>query len=136
MTVSGVLPDVNLLLAFGWRSHADHQQCRAWFSSLPGFATCAITELGFLRVSMSPAYRAGHEDASRVLQSLTLQNGASFLPCDLPTASMAPVSRYKDTTDCYLVELARKHSCRLATLDEGILRASWAQGTAFHPFQP
>lgn len=130
-----VLPDVNLLLAFGWRSHANHQQCRSWFSSLPRFATCAITELGFLRVSMSPAYRASYQDASRVLQSLTSQEAASFLYCDLPTTEIAPVSSYKDTTDCYLVGLAQKHSLKLATLDEGILRAPWAEGIAFHPFQ-
>ena len=135
MNRPGVLPDVNLLLAFGWRSHADHQLCRAWFSSLPGFATCAITELGFLRVSMSPAYRASHEDASRVLGSLTTWETASFLHCDLTPLSMVPVAGYKDTTDCYLVSLARKHSCKLATLDEGILGAPWAEGWVFHPFR-
>ena len=136
MSSPRILPDVNLLLAFGWRSHTDHQHCRAWFSSLSSFATCAITELGFLRVSMSPAYRASYQDASRVLQSLTVQEASSFLDCDLPTSRMAIVSRYKDTTDCYLIELARKHSFKLATLDEGILKAPWAGGIAFHPFRP
>ena len=135
MSSPGILPDVNLLLAFGWRSHAEHQRCRTWFSSLPGFATCAITELGFLRVSMSPAYRASHHDAARVLHSLTSLRTASFLNCDLPTSQIAPVSGYRDTTDCYLVELARKHSLNFATLDEGILKAPWAGATAFHPFQ-
>lgn len=129
-----VLPDVNLLLAYGWRSHPDHLKCRSWILGLSGFATCAITELGFLRVSMSPAYRASYQDASRVLQSLTTLQSASFLNCDLPVFQIAPVSSYKDTTDCYLVELARKHSLRLATLDEGILGASWSKSTAFHPF--
>ncbi len=135
MSLPSVLPDVNLLLAFGWRSHPDHQQCREWFSGLSSFSTCAITELGFLRVSMSPAYRASHQDAALVLLSLTSRKAASFLDCDLATSRMATVSRYKDTTDCYLVELARKHSLKLATLDEGILKAPWAAGTAFHPFQ-
>jgi toxin-antitoxin system PIN domain toxin len=134
MSSLAVLPDVNLLLAFGWRSHPDHQQCRSWIVGLPRFITCAITELGFLRVSMSPAYRASYEDASRVLESLTRLRTASFLNCDLPVSQIAPVTNYKDTTDCYLVELARKHSLRLATLDEGILRESWSESTAFHPF--
>lgn len=130
-----VLPDVNLLLAFGWRSHPDHQRSRAWIGGLSGFVTCAITELGFLRVSMSPAYRASHQDATRVLESLTALKAASFLPCDLSASRIGGVSSYKDTTDCYLVELARKHSLRLATLDEGILRAPWSGPTAFHPFR-
>lgn len=131
-----VLPDVNLLLAWGWRSHPDHQRCRSWIADLSGFATCAITELGFLRVSMSPAYRASYQDASRVLQSLTSLQTASFLNCDLPVSRITPVSNHKDTTDCYLVELARKHSLQLATLDEGVLKASWSETTAFHPFHP
>jgi predicted nucleic acid-binding protein len=130
-----VLPDVNLLLAFGWRSHSDHERCRSWLSGLPRFATCPITELGFLRVSMSPAYRASHEDASRVLGSLISRQSASFLPCDLPVPGIAPVSAYQETTGCYLVELARKHSMKLATLDEGILKAAWSRGIAFHPFR-
>ncbi len=135
MSSNLILPDVNLLLAFGWHSHPDHHQCRAWIAGLSGFATCAITELGFLRVSMSPAYRATYQDASRVLQSLTSLQTATFLNCDLSVSQIAPVSNYKDTTDCYLVELACKHSLKLATLDEGILKAPWSKSTAFHPFR-
>lgn len=131
----GVLPDVNLLLAFGWRSHPEHRKAREWFAALPGFFTCPITELGFLRVSMSPAYKATQSDAMQVLGSLLSRKEAVFLPCDLPASGLPAVSGYKDTTDSYLVELARKHSCRLATLDEGILAASWTQGGAFHPFR-
>ena len=136
MSAPPVLPDVNLLLAYGWRSHADHGKSRAWFAGLPGFATCPITELGFLRVSMSPAYRASFEDAMTVLNTLTTLGTAGFLSCDLPTAPMARVSRYKDTTDAYLVSLARQHGYRLATLDEGLLTAPWADGVVFHPFLP
>lgn len=136
MASRGILPDVNLLLAYGWRSHVDHQRCRAWFGGLKSFATCAITELGFLRVSMSPAYRARHEDASRVLESLLARDSAAFLHCDLPISRMPIVAAYRDTTDSYLVALARKHSLMFATLDEGILRAPWATGVAFHPFRP
>ena len=133
MSAPPVLPDVNLLLAYGWRSHADHGRSRAWFAGLSGFATCPITELGFLRVSMSSAYRASYEDAAAVLNTLTTMGTAGFLSCDLPTAPMTPVSRYKDTTDAYLVSLARQHGYRFATLDEGILKAPWADGVAFNP---
>ena len=133
MSAAPVLPDVNLLLAYGWRSHADHGESRAWFAGLSGFATCPITELGFLRVSMSPAYRASFEDATTVLHTLTTMGAAGFLSCDLPTAPMTPVARYKDTTDAYLVSLAREHGYRFATLDDGILNAPWADGVAFNP---
>lgn len=134
MSDSPVLPDVNLLLAYGWRSHADHRRSRAWFAALSKFATCPITELGFLRVSMSPAYRASFEDAARILNVLTSMRSARFLSCDLPTARISLVTRHKDTTDAYLVALAAKHAYRFSTLDEGILKAPWAGGIAFHPF--
>lgn len=130
-----VLPDVNLLLAYGWRSHANHMECRTWLDSLPKFATCAITELGFLRVSMSPAYRASYENAMKVLAELTSRRSATFLACNLPTTLMPRVSSYKDTTDCYLVELAHMSAYQFATLDEGILKATWTKGIAFHPFK-
>ena len=130
-----ILPDVNLLLAYGWRSHQQHEDCRKWFFRLPRFATCAITELGFLRVSMSPAYRASHEDALMVLDSLKQRSACSFLDCNLPADQMSPVASYKDITDSYLVALARHNACRFATLDEGILAAPWATGVAYHPFR-
>ena len=120
-----VLPDVNLLLAYGWRSHANHDETRRWFAGLPKFATCAITELGFLRVSMSPGYRASLTDALAVLASLTSQPTARFLDCKTTSAALPPVSSYKDITDAYLVALVRQHSCRFATLDEGVLKAAW-----------
>lgn len=134
MTAPPVLPDLNLLLAYGWRPHPAHEKTRAWIAELSEFSTCPITELGFLWVNMSPAYRASFEDASTVLETLTTRETARFLSCDLPTSAMPPVSRCNDTTDCYLVSLARQHALRLATFDEGILKASWAGGVAFHPF--
>lgn len=130
-----VLADVNLLLAYGWRSHPRHIECRAWFRGLPKYATCAITGLGFLRVSMSPAYRATFEDAARILSDLTESRAHVFLECNLPAAQAPPVDSHKDTTDSYLVALARRNSMRFATLDEGILAATWAEGVAFHPFR-
>lgn len=129
------LPDVNLLLAYGWQSHGEHKRTREWFARLARYATCAITELGFLRVSMSPAYRANGADVRRVLESLTGRRGAVFLECGVPVSEMGAVTSYKDVTDCYLVELARRNGCRFATLDEGILKAEWAKGVAFHPFR-
>lgn len=135
MSAAPVLPDVNLLLAYGWRSHEAHVESRAWFAGLSAFSTCAIMELGFLRVSMSPAYRASFEDAASVLETLTTMGSATFLSCDLPTAPMTPVSRYQDTTDAYLVALAHHHGYRFATLDKGILEAPWADGIAFNPLR-
>jgi len=128
-----VLPDINILLAYGWQQHPLHASCSEWLDGLAGFALCPITELGFLRVSMSPAFRASYEGASSVLDSLAQRAGVAHLACDLSVGGMPQVSRYKDTTDAYLVHLARHHSYRFATLDEGILSKAWATGTAYNP---
>lgn len=104
-----ILPDVNLLLAYGWQQHPFHADCSSWFDSLPKFATCPITELGFMRVSMGPAFRASYGDAARMLVFLTERKGVEFLPCDVPINQMPAVSRFKDTTDAYLVSLAKSH---------------------------
>ncbi len=128
-----VLPDVNLLLAYGWQQHPFHASCSAWFDGLPEFALCPITELGFLRISMSPAFRASYDGALQVLDALKARGGACHLPCDVTAGEMPRVSSYKDTTDAYLVHLARHHSYRLATLDKGILNKGWASGVAYNP---
>ncbi|MGK0176279.1 MAG: putative nucleic acid-binding protein [Lentimonas sp.] len=133
MSPQAILPDVNLLLAYGWRSHFKHELCRYWLDSVPSFLTCPITELGFLRVSMSPGYRASIVDAMRVLDSITQKNNSQAIHCDIPASVIEKVTNYKDTTDAYLVELSKTHSCRLATLDGALVSANWAQGTAYNP---
>lgn len=134
MSYLTILPDVNLLLAYGWRSHLKHEQCRSWLDSIPSFFTCPITELGFLRVSMSPGYRASFVDAMRVLSSITQKDNSQLIHCDIPTSVIKKVTSYKDTTDAYLVELSKAHSCKLATLDKVLVNSNWAQEIAYNPF--
>lgn len=128
-----VLPDINLLLAYGWEQHPFHKPTCNWFDDLPEFALCPITELGFIRVSMSPAFRATYQGASQILDTLKGHSGATYIPCDAEVRQMPRVSSYKDTTDAYLVHLAKHHSYRFATLDEGIFKKVWASNVAFNP---
>jgi predicted nucleic acid-binding protein len=44
-----------------------------------------------------------------------------------------PVASHADITDAYLVELARAHGLKVATLDDGLCRKSWATGIAENP---
>ena len=49
------LLDVNLLVALAWPSHVHHRSALAWFrESIPGLATCPLTQSGFVRVSATP----------------------------------------------------------------------------------
>jgi len=50
------LLDVNLLAACAWQSHARHREANRRLQNLTRFATCPVGQMGFLRVSMSPAY--------------------------------------------------------------------------------
>jgi predicted nucleic acid-binding protein len=47
------LLDVNILLGCSWKSHADHSALLDWLLQADEWATCPITELGFVRVSMT-----------------------------------------------------------------------------------
>lgn len=129
------LLDVNLLLACGWRTHRDHAAANAWLARQRRFATCAITELGFLRVSMSPGYRASFGDAQAALAQITSLRGAAFLMQDLPVARVPEVASHADTTDAYLVALSRGRNLKLATLDTALTGKPWAAGIAENPLQ-
>jgi predicted nucleic acid-binding protein len=86
-----VLLDVNVLLAYGWQHHPDHVAVSTWLEKVEKFALCPITELGFVRVSMSPAFRASHEAASKILSYISNQTGAIRIPCDLAAIEMPRV---------------------------------------------
>ena len=57
------LLDVNFVLASRWTTHASHSEVRDWLNGQSEFRTTPIVELGFLRVSLSPAYAASWQDA-------------------------------------------------------------------------
>lgn len=126
------LLDVNILLASRWDTHAKHAEVRAWLDGLPEFRTTPIVELGFMRVSLSPAYSASWEDAHRSLSSLLSRPSHRFLPDDL-SATDSPKSNYKDSTDAHLVRLAARHGLKLATLDAALISKGWAERIAINP---
>lgn len=133
--MKGVLPDVNLLLASAWETHGDHVAAREWLINVERFSTCPITELGFVRVSMSPAYAADFADAIQFLSLLHERENAQRISDDFNVIELPSLSRYKDTTDAYLAKLAESHGMGLATLDRGILDAAWAKNVAFNPLE-
>jgi uncharacterized protein len=123
------LLDVNALVALGFDGHRLHARVGRWESQLalrgvPEFATCSITELGFVRIlAQVPEYGFTVAQARQLL--LELKSDASirfaFL-ADAHDASQLPawVVASKQTTDGHLAELAKAHGFELATLDEKI----------------
>ena len=126
------LLDVNILLASRWQTHADHVAVRDWLDAQPEFHTTPIVELGFMRVSLSPAYSATWEDAHRSLTSLLARPSHRFLVDDV-SATDSPKTSYKDSTDAHLINLSGLHGLRLATLDMALVEKPWAKGIAISP---
>jgi predicted nucleic acid-binding protein len=126
---------VNMLLALRWATHPDHVATRGWLNSVDEFYTCPITELGFLRVSLSPWYAADWQAAQDSLAALHARPSYRFLPDDVDGSSSPPTS-YRDTTDAHLVALARTRGLKLATLDTALVSKQWALGIAVNPLIP
>lgn len=128
------LLDVNLLLACGWQTHPAHLQALSWLDTETEFFTCPLVELGFVRVSMGPAFRAQFQDTQRVLTAIKSRSSARSIVVDFDAARLPVISTYNDVTDAYLVALAKSHGLSLATLDMSLLSKPWAAGIAFNPF--
>lgn len=128
------LLDVNLILASRWTTHADHLAAKAWIDSVDEFYTCAITELGFLRISLSSAYQATWDETQETLQKLHARRNYRFL-LDNVNGAASPETNSRDTTDAHLVILAKNHRLKLATLDGPLISKAWARGVAENPLR-
>jgi toxin-antitoxin system PIN domain toxin len=128
--LSGWLLDVNVLIALTWPTHVHHATVRRWFddNAARGWATCPITQLGFVRISSNPKIirdAVTPREAVAVLARLARLPGHEFWPDDITVAlagtfaSLAFVG-HRQTTDAYLLALAQRRDGRLATLDNGI----------------
>jgi hypothetical protein len=131
--LSGWLLDVNVLLGCGWKTHADHPELLGWLLQGNDWATCPITESGFMRISMTTAYQATFDDARKSLATLRTLRGHRFLSDDTEASLLPVLSSYKDTTDAHLVTLAQRHGLKLATLDGTLFAKPWAAGVAENP---
>ena len=129
------LLDVNLVLASRWTTHAQHASVKAWLDSVEEFHTCSITELGFVRISLSVAYNSTWNEVQESLGALHARVGHRFLADDVDGTS-APQTGSKDTTDAHLVSLSRRHGLKLATLDASLVTKPWAKGVAENPLRP
>ena len=124
------LLDVNVLIALAWPNHVHHAAARAWFSERQedGWATCPLTEAGFVRVSCNPAvvrHQVTVFDAMAVLNGLTQLGNHVFWPLDqsilhLPKSIGARLQGYRQVTDAVLLAAAMQRDGELATLDGGM----------------
>ena len=126
------LLDVNVLVALAWPNHVHHGVARSWFErhASDGWATCSMTQGGFVRVSSNP--RAIPEaktprETLALLELLTLHHDHQFWTDDVELARPKLFNRqqlvgHRQVTDAQLLALALRHDGRLATLDSAIRR--------------
>ena len=131
MAVTALL-DVNVLIALAWPNHVHHAAARAWFQQRrdDGWATCTLTEAGFVRVSCSPSvvgHTVGPLDAIEILANLRRLGRHTFWALersvvDLPGAIGSRLQGYGQISDAVLLAAAIQHGGQLATLDVGLQR--------------
>lgn len=110
------LLDVSALVALLWKNHASHATAARWAEG-KALAVCPLTELGFLRVSTSPAFNATMEEARTTLQRFLERESPAFIPADMRALAGEIAATSGKTTDWYLGSLAAKHGMKWATLD-------------------
>lgn len=118
------LLDTNVLLALAWPNHQHHAAAHRWFraEARHGWASCAMTQLGFVRLSSNPAYTPAAvppQQAATLLRELLSHKQHRFWPS--PDASKPAIYLqalgHQQVNDAYLVEVVRRQRGRLVTLD-------------------
>jgi uncharacterized protein len=122
------LLDVNTLVALAWDSHIHHVRAREWFATnaSAGWATCPMTESGFVRVSTNPKALPcpiGMPDALRVLLALRRASGHQFLSDDVSLSDddVPTILGHRQVTDAHLLTLARRRGIHLVTFDAALV---------------
>jgi uncharacterized protein len=124
------LLDVNLLVALFDPEHVHHELAHDWFAGQrgDGWATCPVTENGFIRVLANPAFGGSVVRPVELFDRLRTFCGSGhhhFWPDavslrDRAIFNPALVAGHRQITDIYLLGLALKMGGRLATFDRAI----------------
>lgn len=124
------LLDVNVLVALAWPNHEHHEVATRWFRrhQPEGWATCPLTQSGFVRVSSNqrviPGAKPPAEAVALLRRMLDLPHHIFFSDDISLVASKfvatEKIAGYRQVTDAHLLAIALRHGGRLATLDRAI----------------
>lgn len=125
------LLDANLLIALTHAAHVHHAEAHAWFDAVPKrrWATCAMTQLAFIRLSCNPKINTDAHTPPQVMQALDQLIShpqheywdESAAPSKAPLLRHPSLVGHRQVTDAYLLSLAAARSQCLATLDRGLV---------------
>ena len=124
------LLDLNILTALLWPTHEHHAVAHAWFRGRghAHWATCPLTQLGFVRLVTNPAFS---RDAISPVEAIALLSEnlrheqhvfwSESLPLQQAVRGMeARLHGFRQLTDAYLLALAHQRKGTLATFDRGV----------------
>jgi len=122
-----LLLDVNVLLALAWPNHQFHAAAlRALHSRRGRWATCALTQLGFIRLSSNSAAiptAKGPAEAAALLEAMVADPSHVYLE-SLPSpvakdcrGAFGGILGSRQVTDAYLLMLARRNHAIFVTFD-------------------
>ena len=123
------LLDVNVLLALLDADHADHRRARGWLEAdiAQGWASCPITQNGFVRIISQPRYPSPISPAAAIdrLARATHSEHHELWPCDVSVLDPRHVHGgllygARQITDVYLLALAVEHRGRFVTFDRSV----------------
>jgi len=125
------LPDVNVLFSLAWPNHAHHNAAHRWLArdAQNGWATCLLTQIGFLRLSLNPVIVGVSFDcqsALALLLGLQAHPNHQFIE-KAPTTTAPPfddlvpkIAGHQQITDASLLHIARFHGMKLVTFDQAM----------------
>jgi toxin-antitoxin system PIN domain toxin len=127
------LLDVNVLVSLLDSAHVEHANSVQWFRSvaaIEGWATCPLTENGFIRVVSGLSYPNVRLMPAMAAESLLRFKAGfpglyRFWPAEISLADsglfdLSYLTGSRQTTDAYLAGIAFRNGGRLATLDGGV----------------
>jgi toxin-antitoxin system PIN domain toxin len=135
------LLDVNVLIALHDPTHTAHPAVIAWFSTSRAapWASCPITENGFIRIVSQPTYGSPVRPKMAANRLRATMSGTSheFWPDDISILSetmfhLKHVIGHRQVTDAYLLALAVKRGGRFVTLDRAMPIDAVVGATAAH----
>lgn len=133
------------MTALLWPTHQHHEAAQSWFAGQPhGWATCALTQLGFVRIVSNPGFSPQALTPDRAIEAMgrNLEHPRHEFWADalqLPAAVRLLERRltgHKQLTDAYLLALAIERRGVLATFDRGISEMAgsvWSSAVSLVP---
>lgn len=133
------LLDINVLLALLDEDHIDHRRARSWLEReiVLGWASCAVTQNGFVRVMSQPNYpkSVAPATAMALLRRATATEHHEFWHSSISLLDSTHVVSDRvhgprQVTDTYLLALATERRGRFVTFDSRIAVSAARRATA------